>query len=72
MIVKVLLFEDRGVYDSIHRAKELFQGHLAEQVAGDFGLQLTWFPAQPPGFAAGVFPLALRTTGPLGHHHGGL
>jgi hypothetical protein len=40
LIVPVLLFEDRGVYDSIYRSEELFRKHWGEQVAGSFGFGL--------------------------------
>jgi hypothetical protein len=37
LIVPVLLFEDRGVLNSLHRSEELFRSHWGEQVAGSFG-----------------------------------
>jgi hypothetical protein len=40
LIVPVLLFEDRGVYYSIYRAEELYQGNWGVQGAGDFGFGL--------------------------------
>jgi hypothetical protein len=40
LIVPVLLFEERGVYDSIYRSEELFHQHWGEQVAGSFGFGL--------------------------------
>ena len=40
LIVPVLLFEDRGVFDSLHRSQELFRSHWGEQVAGGFGFGL--------------------------------
>ena len=40
LIVPVLLFEDRGVFASLHRSSELFRSHWGEQVAGSFGFGL--------------------------------
>ena len=40
LIVPVLLFENRGVYGSIHRSEQLFRSHWGEQVAGSFGFGL--------------------------------
>lgn len=40
LIVPVLLFEDRGVFGSLHRSEELFRSHWGEQVAGSFGFGL--------------------------------
>jgi hypothetical protein len=40
MIVPVLLFEDRGVFSSMHRSEQLFRSHWGEQVAGGFGFGL--------------------------------
>jgi hypothetical protein len=40
LIVPVLLFEDRGVLNSMHRSEELFRSHWGEQVAGNFGFGL--------------------------------
>jgi hypothetical protein len=40
LIVPVLLFEDRGVFDSLHRSQQLFRSHWGEQVAGGFGFGL--------------------------------
>jgi hypothetical protein len=40
LIVPVLLFEDRGVFSSLHRSQELFKSHWGEQVAGSFGFGL--------------------------------
>jgi hypothetical protein len=40
LIVPVLLFEDRGVFSSVHRSQELFRSHWGEQVAGSFGFGL--------------------------------
>ena len=37
LIVPVLLFERRNVFDSIYRSEELFRSHWGEQVAGSFG-----------------------------------
>jgi hypothetical protein len=40
LIVPVLLFEDRGVFSSLHRSAQLFRSHWGEQVAGSFGFGL--------------------------------
>jgi hypothetical protein len=40
LIVPVLLFEDRGVLNSLHRSEQLFRSHWGEQVAGSFGFGL--------------------------------
>jgi hypothetical protein len=40
LIVPVLLFEDRGVFNALHRSVELFRSHWGEQVAGSFGFGL--------------------------------
>lgn len=66
-IVPVILFEDRGVYDSIYRSEELFQG---EQVAGGFGSGLLSFKLRLPAFPMGGISLELRQG--VGHHHAGL
>ncbi len=50
LIVPVLLFERRGVYDSIYRSEELFQKHWGEQVAGSFGFGLLSFLLCLPSF----------------------
>jgi len=55
MIVPVILFEERGVYDSIYRSKEFFQGHWGEQVAGDFGVGLLAFVLSLPAFLLAAF-----------------
>jgi hypothetical protein len=51
MIVPVILFEDRGVYDSIYRSQELFQKNWGEQLAGSFGFGLLNFLLCLPAFA---------------------
>jgi hypothetical protein len=55
MIVPVILFEDRGVYDSIYRSEELFQGHWGEQVAGGFNFGLLNFVLSLPAFLMAAF-----------------
>jgi len=40
LIVPVILFEDLGVFNSMHRSEELFRQHWGEQVAGSFGFGL--------------------------------
>jgi hypothetical protein len=37
LIVPVLIFENRGVFGSIHRSEQMFRSHWGEQVAGNFG-----------------------------------
>ena len=55
LIVPVLLFEDRGVYDSIYRSEELFRSHWGEQVAGSFGFGLLSFLLCLPAFGLAAF-----------------
>jgi hypothetical protein len=43
LIVPVLIFEDRSVFGSISRSKDLFKSHWGEQVTGNFGLGLLGF-----------------------------
>jgi hypothetical protein len=50
LIVPVLLFENRGVFDSISRSKNLFKSHWGEQVAGSFGLGVVGFLLSLPAF----------------------
>ena len=40
LIVPILLFEDHGVFGSLHRSEELFRSHWGVQVAGNFGFGL--------------------------------
>lgn len=40
LIVPVLILEDRGVYDSIYRSKELFRKQWGEELIGSFGFGL--------------------------------
>lgn len=51
LIVPVLLFEERGVFDAIYRSEELFRSHWGEQVAGSFGFGLLSFLLSLPAFA---------------------
>lgn len=55
LIVPVLLFENRSVYDSIYRSEELFKSHWGEQVSGDFGFGLLGFLLSLPAFGIAVF-----------------
>ena len=55
MIVPVILFEDRGVYDSIYRSQELFRKHWGEQVAGSFGFGLLNLLLCLPAIAMAAF-----------------
>jgi hypothetical protein len=51
MIVPVLIFEGRGVFDSIARSKDLFTSHWGEQLTGSFGLSTLGFLFALPAFA---------------------
>jgi hypothetical protein len=51
LIVPVLLFEDRGVFDAIRRSEELFRKNWGEQVAGNFGFGLVSLLLSLPAFA---------------------
>ena len=51
LIVPVLLFEDRGVFDSIRRSEQLFRKNWGEQVAGNFGFGLLSLVLALPAFA---------------------
>jgi Family of unknown function (DUF6159) len=62
LIVPVLLFEDRGIFGSIHRSEELFRAHWGEQVAGSFGFGLLGALLSIP---AVLLPLALWRSGYL-------
>ena len=68
MIVPVLLFEDRGIYDSIYRAEELFKDNWGEQVVGSLGLGMLSFVLCIPAFLLAAFlwpydrPLAIIMT----------
>jgi len=50
LIVPVLLFEERGVLDAIHRSEQLFRSHWGEQLAGSFGFGLLSFLLSLPAF----------------------
>lgn len=54
LIVPVLMFENRGVYDSIYRSAELFKKHWGEQVAGSFGFGLLNLMLFLPGLLLGA------------------
>jgi hypothetical protein len=43
LIVPVILFENRSVYDSIYRSQELFRKNWGDQVAGSFGFGFLGF-----------------------------
>jgi hypothetical protein len=58
LIVPVLLFEDRGVFDSIRRSEELFRKNWGEQVAGNFGFGMVSFLLTLPAF--GIAALCWR------------
>jgi len=54
LIVPVILFEDRGVFDSVYRSSELLRKHWGEQVAGSFGFGLLNFLLLLPGLGLGL------------------
>jgi hypothetical protein len=58
LIVPVLLFEDRGVLESISRSKDLFKSHWGEQVSGSFGMGMLGLLFSLP--AAGLIALCWR------------
>lgn len=51
LIVPVLLFEDRGIFESIQRSAELFRKNWGEQLTGSFGFGLLNFLLALPAFA---------------------
>src|SRR5512138_2451578 len=51
LIVPVLIFEERGVYDSIERSASLFRKRWGEQIAGSFGFGLLNLLLFLPGLA---------------------
>jgi len=56
LIVPVLLFEDCGMFGSLHRSAELFRSHWGEQVAGSFGFgMLTTVLSIPAVFVAVIW-----------------
>jgi len=55
LIVPVLLFEERGVYDSVYRSEELFKDNWGEQITGDFGFGLLGFFLSLPAFLLAAF-----------------
>ena len=55
LMVPVILFENRGIYDSVYRSEELFRDHWGEQVAGDFGFGLLNFLLCLPAFVFAFF-----------------
>ncbi len=54
LIVPVLVFENRGVFDSVYRSAELFKKQWGEQVAGSFGFGLLNLLFFLPGLALGA------------------
>jgi hypothetical protein len=54
LIVPVLIFEDRGILDSIYYSADLFRKHWGEQVAGSFGFGLLNLVLFIPGFLLGA------------------
>jgi hypothetical protein len=54
LIVPVLIFENRGIFDSIQRSAELFRKRWGEQVAGSFGFGLLNLLLCIPGFLLGA------------------
>ena len=59
LILPVLLFEGRGIFDSIQRSAALFRKHWGEQLAGSFGFGLLNFLLALPalGLGALIWPL---------------
>jgi Family of unknown function (DUF6159) len=55
LIVPVILFEDRGVFDSMYRSEELFHKTWGEEVAGGFGFGLMSFLLCLPTFVVVAF-----------------
>ncbi|MCC6859444.1 MAG: hypothetical protein IT158_12825 [Bryobacterales bacterium] len=53
LIVPVIVVEDRGVFESIHRSSELFRKHWGEQVTGSFGFGLLNLLLAVPGMLLG-------------------
>ncbi len=54
LIVPVLIFEERGVYDSIERSASLFRKRWGEEIAGSFGFGLLGLLLFLPGLALGA------------------
>jgi len=54
LIVPVIIFENRGIHDSIYRSAELFKKHWGEQVAGSFGFGLLNLLLFLPGLLLGA------------------
>jgi len=54
LIVPVIIFENRGIFDSIYRSAELFRKHWGEQVAGSFGFGLLNLLLFLPGLLLGA------------------
>ena len=50
----VIIFENRGIFDSIRRSSELFRRNWGEQIAGGFGFGLLFFLLALPGLVLGV------------------
>lgn len=54
LIVPVIIFEDRGMFDSVYRSAGLFKKNWGEQIAGGFGFGLLGFLLFLPGLAMGA------------------
>ena len=54
LMVPVIVFEDRGIFDSIYRSADLFRKNWGEQVAGSFGFGLLNLVLLLPGLALGA------------------
>ena len=54
LIVPVLIFEDRGIFDSAYRSAELFRKNWGEEVAGSFGFGLLGLVMFIPGLGLGA------------------
>ncbi|MGD0499796.1 MAG: DUF6159 family protein [Bryobacteraceae bacterium] len=54
LMAPVLIMENRGVYDSIHRSSELFRKQWGEELIGSFGFGLLNALLLAPGFLLGL------------------
>lgn len=54
LIVPVLIVEDRGIFSSLERSRELFRRQWGEQLIGTFGFGLLNTLLLAPGFLAGM------------------
>jgi len=54
LIVPVLIFEEKGIFESVERSASLFRKRWGEQIAGSFGFGLLGFLMFLPGLALGA------------------